>query len=125
MLSAHVVVRGQPLARTHAGSSPRPQSTLARFEHMFYSLVMRSALTHAPATIWMVDDIPTRMVFAGRRWTVSDTPTRLRDSIWSARREPHRGLYGWRYQATDEDGRSLVFDVFKGEDGWHVHHSYE
>lgn len=73
----------------------------------------------------MVDDTPTRMVFAGRRWTVSDTPTRLRDSIWSAPREPHRGLYGWRFQGTDQDGHALVFDVFKSEDGWHVHHSYE
>lgn len=78
-----------------------------------------------PATIWMVDDVPTRMVFAGHRWRVSDTPTRLRDSIWSARIEARRGLYGWRFQATDEGGRSLVFDVFKEADGWHVHHSYE
>lgn len=73
----------------------------------------------------MVDDIPARMVFAGRRWTVTDTPTRLRHSIWTAPREESAGLYGWRFQGTDDDGRSLVFDVFKAEDGWHVHRSYE
>lgn len=73
----------------------------------------------------MVNDIPTRMVFCGRRWQVSDTPTRLRDSLWTAPLEEHRGLYGWRFQATDEDGKSLVFDVFKGADGWHVHRSYD
>lgn len=73
----------------------------------------------------MVDDIPTRMVFAGRRWRVTDTPTRLRHSIWSAPVEQHAGLYGWRFQGTDEDGQSLVFDVFRAEDGWHVHRSYD
>ncbi|QDE34853.1 hypothetical protein FIV50_08630 [Microbacterium foliorum] len=86
---------------------------------------MRTAATHPPATIWMVHDIPARMVFAGRRWKVSDTPTRLRDSIWSASQSRHRGLYGWRLQATDDEGCSFVFDVFKAEDGWHVHRSYD
>ncbi|WP_268748014.1 hypothetical protein [Microbacterium sp. SA39] len=38
----------------------------------------------------------------------------------------HRaGLYGWRFQGTDDGGQSLVFDVFRGEDGWHVQRSYE
>ncbi|WP_235567459.1 hypothetical protein [Microbacterium sp. Root280D1] len=73
----------------------------------------------------MVDDIPSRTVFAGRRWKVSDMPTRLWDSIWSAAPESERGLYGWRFQGTDDEGHSLVFDVFRGEDGWHVHHSYD
>ncbi|MBT2476657.1 hypothetical protein J7E68_19250 [Microbacterium sp. ISL-103] len=86
---------------------------------------MRFAIAPPPATIWMVDDIPSRMVFAGRRWRVSDTPTRLRDSNWSARQEVHRGLYGWRFQGTNEDGYAMVFDVFKAEDGWHVHRSYD
>ena len=92
---------------------------------MFYSQGMKTAAAHLPATIWMVDDIPARMVYAGRRWTVTDTPTRLRDSIWSAPLDGHRGLYGWRFQGTDEEGLSNVFDVFKTEDGWHVHRSYE
>lgn len=73
----------------------------------------------------MVDDIPTRMVFAGRRWRVTDTPTRLRHSIWSAPEAQRTGLYGWRFQGTDEEGVSTVFDVFRGEDGWHVCHSYD
>lgn len=73
----------------------------------------------------MVNDIPATMVFAGRRWTVSDTPTRLRDSTWSALREGTHGLYGWRFQATDDDGRSFVFDLFKDVDGWHIHRTYD
>lgn len=86
-----------------------------------------STPTVAPtATLWMVNDIPTRMIYAGRRWRVTDTPTRLRHSSWTVPLEDaHRGLYGWRFQGTDEDGLSLVFDVYKGEDGWHVHRSYD
>lgn len=60
----------------------------------------------------MVDDIPTRMVFSGRRWRVTDTPTRPRDSIWEAPFEANRGLYEWRFLATDDSGQSFVFDVF-------------
>lgn len=92
---------------------------------MFYSGIMRPATDHLPTTLWMVDDIPSRMVFAGRRWRVSDTPTRLRHSTWTASSEQSQGLDGWRFQGTDDDGVSLVFDVFKGEDGWHVHRCYD
>lgn len=74
-------------------------------------------------TIWMVNDIPTRMVYAGRRWRITDTPTRLRDSIWTALEE--RGpLYGWRFQATDLSGESFVFDIYRDEVGWHAHRAY-
>lgn len=76
-------------------------------------------------TLWMVDDIPARMVYAGKRWRITDTPTRLRHSVWTAPRESSLGLYGWRFQGTDEDGLSLIFDVYKAEDGWHVHRAYD
>lgn len=36
---------------------------------------------------------------------------------------PHP-LYGWRFQGTDDAGESYIFDVHKGEHGWHVHHTY-
>ena len=75
-------------------------------------------------TLWMTDDIPTRMFYAGRRWRISDTPTRLRESIWASSPELSRGLYGWRVQATDDTEESFVFDVCRGTDGWHVHHAY-
>ena len=86
---------------------------------------MKTAAAHLPATIWMVDDIPARMVFAGHRWTVTDTPTRPRSSVWGAPLDANHGLDAWRFQGTDDDGNSLVFDVFKSADGWHVHRSYE
>ncbi|TFV85576.1 hypothetical protein E4V99_08765 [Microbacterium sp. dk485] len=72
----------------------------------------------------MVNDVPACMVCAGRRWRVTDTPTRLRESVWTAPLEDHHGLYGWRFQATDTAGESLVFDVYRAEDGWHVHRAY-
>lgn len=78
------------------------------------------------ATIWMSNDIPERMVYAGRRWRITDMPTRLRHSNWSVvPGEAHSGLYGWRFQGTDDDGLSLVFDVYRGADGWHVHRTYD
>lgn len=98
---------------------------LATFESMFYSEMMRPTTDHPPATLWLVNEIPSRMVFAGNRWRVSDTPTRLHDSICSASPDQPRGLYGWRFQGTHDDDQSLVFDVFKGEDGWHVHRIYD
>ena len=55
------------------------------------------------------------MFYAGRRWRVTDTPTRIRESIWTAPLQDHRGLYGWRFQATDEQGESFVFDVYRSE----------
>lgn len=78
-----------------------------------------------PVTLWFLNDIPVRMVYGGERWRVTDTPTRLRYSVWSAPLETHHGLYGWRFQGTNDDDVSFVFDVHKGEDGWHVHKSYD
>lgn len=75
-------------------------------------------------TLWMERDVPARMFYAGRRWVVTDIPTRLRDSIWSVRAGHRRGIYGWRFQATDQAGITLVFDVYPDGDGWHVHHTY-
>lgn len=72
----------------------------------------------------MTDDIPVRMFFAGRRWRVTDTPTRLREPIWAALEHAPGGLYGWRFQARDDAGEVYVFDVFREQTGWHVHHTY-
>lgn len=50
---------------------------------------------------------------SGRRWRVTDTPTRLRDSIWAASPGERGGLYGLRFQAADDDNESVVLDVYK------------
>lgn len=71
-----------------------------------------------------MNEIPSRMFYAGRRWRVTDTPTRLRGSIWTATLEQPAALYGWRFQATSDAGDVVVFDVYREEHGWHVHHTY-
>ena len=76
------------------------------------------------AALWLEGDVPVRMVYAGRRWRVTDIPTRLRDSVWSVDPGTRRGFYGWRFQGTNDAGESFVFDVYPAEDGWHVHHAY-
>ncbi|WP_448256101.1 hypothetical protein [Microbacterium aurum] len=85
---------------------------------------MRDLRVERNVTLWMVDDLPDRIVYAGRRWRVTDMPTRIRDSVWSIDASARRGFYGWRFQATDDAGESLIFDVYPAEDGWHVHHTY-
>jgi len=86
---------------------------------------MSTIIIEQPVTLWLVNDVPSRMVHAGRRWRVTDTPTRLRHSVWSVPLEDSRGMYGWRFQGTDDTGQSLVFDIYKAEDGWHVHRAYD
>jgi hypothetical protein len=85
---------------------------------------MNGMTVETTVTLWMVDDVPARMICAGRRWRVTDTPTRLRESVWAVPLEEPHSLYGWRFQATDEAGESFVFDVYRTEDDWHVHRTY-
>lgn len=80
--------------------------------------------TEQDVTLWMVDDMPVRMFYAGERWTVTDTPTRLRETIWHAATPTPAGLYGWRFQGTNAAGATFMFDVFREADGWHVHDVY-
>lgn len=66
------------------------------------------------------------MVYAGKRWRVTDSPTRLRNSDRSVPLgEAHTGVNGWRFQGTDDEGLSLVFDVYRSHDEWHVHRAYD
>lgn len=72
----------------------------------------------------MVNDIPARLVYAGHRWRVTDTPTRLTEPVWALPLHGPRHMFGWRFQATDDTGRSFAFDIFRDEHDWHVHHTY-
>lgn len=87
---------------------------------------MRRTITEHQVSIWMDGDVPALMVYAGREWRVTDMPTLLRRSVWELPLdEEHRHMYGWRFQATDDQACSFVFDVYVGKDGWHVHRAYE
>lgn len=76
------------------------------------------SITHTAevVTIWLdALGAPARMVRDGRRYRVSDTPTRLGPEpgapVSPAITHPPRPLMGWRFQGTADDGESRIFDV--------------
>ncbi len=93
-----------------------------RVAALFYPLGMDTIENAHDVTLWMVDDVPARMVYAGRRWRVTDTPTPL---CASAPGDAPANASGWRFQATDPRQETYVFDVYRSVDGWHVHRAYE
>lgn len=75
------------------------------------------------ATVWWTDGVPTRMVWAGRRWQVSDTPTRLtvtRAELPTAITHAPERTVGWRFQVTADDRETLVVDIVPEGGGWGV-----
>jgi hypothetical protein len=99
-----------------------PEIGLPFVEASFYSVIMNTAATERDVTLWMSGDVPARMLYAGRRWRVTDTPTLIRMPAPAAH---CGGGSGWRFQATDERGATFVFDVYGSTAGWHVHRAYE
>ena len=77
--------------------------------------------TDTTATIWFESGIPVRMMWRGRRWRVTDTPTEPDWFYWST--HPPR-VAAWRFQATDTSGDSLVVDVVESGQGWSVVKTY-
>ena len=77
----------------------------------------------AEVMIWMVDDVPARLVHEGIRYRVTDTPTRLEDD------EPELtyrlNLTGWRFQGTDDAGLSHMFDVRRAGPEWRLMRVYD
>lgn len=71
--------------------------------------------TREKVALWLVDGTPVRLVWEGRRYRVNDTPTRLGDplDVWwhPAITHPLEPFDGWRFQAVDEGGRALMFEV--------------
>lgn len=69
-------------------------------------------LMNAPdtVTVWL-DDFgrPTRLVWRGDRYRVTDTPTLREDLVLGIMHPPR--IDGWRFQGTRDDGQSRVFDV--------------
>ncbi len=79
------------------------------------------------ATLWMANDIPARMIYAGRRWRVTDHPhatTTLHLDRPPSTNHTTASTDGDSKEPTTT-GISLVFDAYKGEDGWHVHRTYD
>lgn len=63
-------------------------------------------------------EIPERFFCAGVRYRVTDMPTRLEDDL-SILTHP-LAISGWRFQGTDEEGESHMFDVCRRETSWEL-----
>jgi hypothetical protein len=74
--------------------------------------------------LWLVDNVPARMVWQGQRWRVIDTPTPIiGEPGWLPPMVTHPSgrLAGWRFVAkADDSAPSRVFDVYGSESGWRV-----
>ena len=65
-------------------------------------------------SVWSDAGIPVRLVVGGVRYTVTDRPTPIRDTVdlHAAITHPASSpITGWRFQGTDSAGNSRVFDV--------------
>lgn len=69
-------------------------------------------LTREVVTVW-VDGRgrPERLIVGGTRYRVSDTPTVLESGYDLAATHPLDVPPAWRFQGTDDDGNSLMFEA--------------
>jgi hypothetical protein len=69
--------------------------------------------------------VPERFVWHGTRYKVTDTPTPLDFNVDAVTHLPFTPT-GWRFQGTDEERKSLIFDVVSLDQGqeWRVVHTY-
>ena len=74
-------------------------------------------------TIWFEGGVPYGLVWEGRHYRVTDTPTHLEDEV-SGLTHP-LDLVGWRFQGTDDDDRSRMFDIRQIGGEWTVVRVYE
>ena len=69
-------------------------------------------LTREVVTVWVdARGRPERLVVGGTRYRVSDTPTVLESGYDLAATHPLDVPPAWRFQGTDDDGRSLMFEA--------------
>ena len=84
--------------------------------------------------VWVTPEgSPVRLVWRARRFRVTDTPTPLTmtaampDEVLVFMTHPPKPVAGWRFQGTNDDGTSLVFDI-QHDDGlgrWQLLRAYE
>lgn len=76
--------------------------------------------------MWFAGGRPARIVWEGRRYRVNDLPTRLGGPLdyWlhPLVTHPPEPFHGWRFQAVDESGAALMFEVqqMDGPDRWEL-----
>ncbi|WP_166870405.1 hypothetical protein [Salinibacterium sp. ZJ450] len=87
--------------------------------------------THEAVALWTDAGVPVRLVWEGRRFRVTDSPTSLGDSVetwWHpALTHPLDPGIGWRFQASDDSGETHMFEVRYDErrGGWALLRVYD
>lgn len=92
-----------------------------------HSTVEQAGLDTTSLTIWLLDGVPIRLFWRGRRWRVVDTPTRIgsADAVWHpALTHPPAGWSGWRFAASD-GATTQVLDVRAIGSGWQLLAAYD
>ena len=74
-------------------------------------------------TVWFERDVPYGVIWAGRHYRVTDTPTRLEDEL--APLTHPLEFTGWRFQGTDDDDIARMFDVVLRDGQWSLARVYE
>jgi hypothetical protein len=83
-----------------------------------------SLLHDTQLTVWFEQAVPYGLVFEGRHYRVTDTPTRLEDEVLGTTHP--LPVTGWRFQATDDDDRARMFVIHRrGDGGWVLARVYD
>jgi hypothetical protein len=87
------------------------------------------SMTHATeiVSVWTDNGRPTRLVWQGTRYVVTDQPTPLLKDAWhDALTHPSGRIFGWRFQGCSvTDGDVRMFDVRPTGDGrWELLRTY-
>jgi hypothetical protein len=85
--------------------------------------LLHPSRTGSAITVWLVNGRPARVVHDGTRYRVTDRPTRLEDE--NPELAYRLGLSGWRFQGTDEQGLSHMFDIRRNSDDWSLIRVYD
>ena len=81
-----------------------------------------SVLHGIRVTVWFEGGVPYGLVWDGRHYRVTDTPTHLEDEL-AVLTHP-LDIVGWRFQGTDDNEMSRMFDIRLREDEWELMRSY-
>ncbi len=85
--------------------------------------IMRATDT---VSVWCQNGVPARLVWRGRRYRVSDTPTVLGEELFGLTHLPSRAsAQGWRLQGTTDDGVTHMFELRLEGHQWQVTRAYD
>lgn len=114
------------LARTDDRCSllrPPDDSTRIR-SYVLYFLLMTDVAVEHKLTVWLVNDIPARMFYAGRRWQVSDIPTRIASRSGPPHCRTTQACTGGASRRQTTRVSPTFSTCTAASTNWHVHRTY-